>query len=74
MGNYPEALKALGDAAKRQPEDAYIRYHLGMAQSRSGRDKEALASLQAALKINPRIPEAGEIRGELATLMRSASR
>ncbi len=74
VGNYPEALKALGDAAKRQPEDAYIRYHLGMAQSRSGRDKEALASLQAALKINPRIPEAGEIRGELATLMRSASR
>jgi tetratricopeptide (TPR) repeat protein len=74
MGNYPEALLALGEAAKRNPEDAAIRYHLGMAQSKSGRDKEALASLQAALKINPRLPEATEIRGEMATLVRTASR
>jgi tetratricopeptide (TPR) repeat protein len=74
MGNYPEALQALGDAAKRQPDDASIRYHLGMAQSKSGRDKEALASLQAAIKMNPRLPEVAEIRMELATLSRAASR
>ena len=74
MGNYPEALNALSDAAKHTPDDATIRYHLGMAQSKSGRDKEALASLQAALKINPRIPEAPEIRSEVSTLARSASR
>jgi tetratricopeptide (TPR) repeat protein len=74
MGNYPDALEALGEAAKRDPENAYFHYHLGMAQSRSGRDKEALSNLQGALRINPRLPEAQEIRGEMATLLRSTSR
>jgi tetratricopeptide (TPR) repeat protein len=74
MGNYPDALTALGDAVKHSPDDAAVHYHLGMAQGKAGREKEALASLQAALKLNPRLPEASEIRGEMATLAKNSSR
>jgi tetratricopeptide (TPR) repeat protein len=72
MGNYPDALTSLGDAVKAAPDDASVHYHLGMAQSKSGREKEALANLQTALKINPHLPEAGEIRTEMGSLARTA--
>ncbi len=71
MGNYPEALTALGDAVKATPDDAATRYHLGMAQSKAGRDHEAIASLQTALKMNPHLPEANEIRTEMSLLAKS---
>ena len=71
-GDYPAAVQILGEAVRRDPEDATMRYHLGMTQRRSGRDKEALSNLQFALKLNPQIPEAANILNEIAALQKSA--
>jgi tetratricopeptide (TPR) repeat protein len=74
LGHYPEALEALGDAVRIKPDDAIIRYHLGMAQSHSGRDKEALASLEAAQRLNPKLPEGRDLAAELAALRSRTAR
>jgi len=58
---------------RREQDNASFRYHLAMAQSRSGRDKEALANFQSALRINPHIPEAGDIRNEMTTLLKNGA-
>jgi len=74
MHNYPDALQTLGDAVRMKPQDAGFRYHLGMAQSRAGRDKEALASLETALRLNPKLLEAREIRTEVEALYSRAGK
>jgi Flp pilus assembly protein TadD len=68
LGNYAEALAALDEAVHIKPEDADLLYHLGMAQSRAGRDNDAIASLTAALRLNPHLPQLAEVNAELAAV------
>ncbi|GEM_PF-1757635 len=73
-GNYAEAVQALDDAVRMRPDDPSFLYHLGMAQSRSQRDKEALVTLQAAKRINPNLPEISEINAEIISLQARVAR
>jgi Flp pilus assembly protein TadD len=68
-GNYSDAVEAIGEAVRRKPDEASFRYHLGMAQSQTGRDKEALASLGMALRLNPNMPEAESIKTEMGKIV-----
>jgi tetratricopeptide (TPR) repeat protein len=68
LGNYAEAMAALDQAVHVRPEDANFLYHLGMAQSRAGRDNDALTSLSAALRLNPHLPQLVEVNAELDTV------
>jgi Flp pilus assembly protein TadD len=38
-GHYPEAAETLGNAVRMRPDNAGFRFHLAMAQRRSGRDR-----------------------------------
>ena len=68
MADYKGAMESLGDAVRLRPDDAALRYHLGLAQSRAGRNKEAVSTLKTALILNPRMPEASQVREELVAL------
>ena len=48
-GDYPRAVDMLSRAASNAPEDAVIRYHLGMALARQGQSERALQELKAAV-------------------------
>ncbi len=58
-GLYPMAIKYLQDAGK-LTNNVVWKYHLAMAYAKSGDVERGHAILQAALKINPNVPEAGE--------------
>lgn len=60
--NYNEALNVLKKALEQLPNDPNIRYHLGMAYSKSGKPAEAKKELQAALDLSGKFPEAEEAR------------
>ncbi len=68
LGRFDDSMESLGDAVRLQPDDAHVRYHLGMVQSRAGRNKEAVATLKAALLLDPKLPEAAQVREELVGL------
>jgi len=51
-----------------QPEDALTYYHLGLAYQKNGQKDLAKTSLQKALKLNPKLPEAESARQTLAQL------
>ncbi len=74
QGNAADALRTLPAAARLKPGDAMFRYHLDMAQSKAGRAREALESLETALRLDPRMPEAQLIRQELANLRSQTTR
>jgi len=65
---YHDALLPLTDAVRLKPEDAGFHYHLGMAQSHLGRDKEALLNLETAVKLDPNMPQAPQAQEELNAL------
>jgi Flp pilus assembly protein TadD len=73
-GDYSNAVKLLDEVSHIKSEDATLLYHLGMAQSRAGRDNEALTSLSAALRINPHLAQAAEINSEIAEIRSRAGR
>jgi Flp pilus assembly protein TadD len=74
LGNYAAAMESLGDAVRLRPDDGGLRYHLGMAQRRAGRNQEARATLKAALILNPVLPEAPQVREELVDLANLVTR
>jgi len=65
-GVYRSAIDLLEDAAQKSPENANIRYHLGMAYEKSNDPAKARASLQKALQLDPKSPHAAEIAAVLA--------
>lgn len=67
-GEYQSALSTLKRAAEREPDSHLIRYHLGMAQLRSGLREEARTSLESALKGSSSFAGAEDARAALATL------
>ncbi len=56
-GMYPSAVPYLKQATT-DPRDAVARYHLAMAYAKAGDRQRSIATLQAALKLNPGLPEA----------------
>jgi len=56
LEDYPKAIEAYRDA-KRYANQDYIIYRLGMALSRSGRTKEAIAEFQEGVALTPKNPD-----------------
>jgi tetratricopeptide (TPR) repeat protein len=67
-GELTEALPALERAAQRAPESKVIRYHLAMAQVRSGQRDKALTNLEQALAGATNFAGMDEARSTLADL------
>jgi tetratricopeptide (TPR) repeat protein len=65
---YAEALPVLQRALERAPESREIRYHLGMAELRSGQRERARGDLEAALAGSARFLGADQARLALAGL------
>jgi tetratricopeptide (TPR) repeat protein len=57
-GVYGAAVTHLERAASHQNADAVSKYHLAMAYAKAGDPKRGRVTLEAALKINPNLPEA----------------
>jgi tetratricopeptide (TPR) repeat protein len=62
------AMSIFKDLAKRHPESAQFRYHLGMSQALKGDVPAARQSLQAALTLKPAKEDEPKIREMLAKL------
>jgi len=67
-GNKDRALQLLRDARLREPNSPDIRYHLAAALAKAGRNAEAKAELEAALKGGTSFESAKEARKLLDTL------
>lgn len=63
------ARRVLREAADIDPENASIRYHLGMAFIRDGLGDRAMVELNRALMLRPDYPEAESARRELERLI-----
>jgi tetratricopeptide (TPR) repeat protein len=61
-GIYGSAISLLEEAVKKAPQDPSFHYHLGMAYQKAGNLARAREHLQRALEINPKLPQADEIR------------
>jgi tetratricopeptide (TPR) repeat protein len=70
MGTTNSALPLLEEAVRRQPQSASYRFHLGVVQEKAGRKREALENLEAALRLDPRFPQAGEAQRRISDLRR----
>jgi Flp pilus assembly protein TadD len=62
------AVTFLQEASKHGPANADIQYRLGLAYLKAGDRKNARASFEQALKLNPQFPEAADAKRALATL------
>jgi tetratricopeptide (TPR) repeat protein len=69
---YPQALTLLQRAAQSLPDSRQIRYHLAMAELRSGNPDRARQDLETALSGAGKFLGADEARATLATLKNSA--
>lgn len=68
-GVYSSAIELLQVALNQQPQNATYHYHLGLAYAKTRNVAQAREHLQRALQLNPKIPQANEIKktlGELA--------
>jgi len=59
-------LEDAEDAAKKAPRDARKQVELGIARLRAGQEKEGRSALDAALKIDPKQPDALYVLADLA--------
>ena len=62
------AIAAFDEIVRKQPVRSTYRYHLGMALAQKGDRVAAAAQLKEALKFNPSVEEAGQIRELLARI------
>jgi Flp pilus assembly protein TadD len=65
---YSQALTELERAAQHSPQSQEIRYHLGMAEVRSGLTDRARSDLESAVAGSANFTGSGEARTVLATL------
>ena len=70
LGQYTEALPVLERAVELAPQQNVIRFHLGMAQLKSGQQDKARGNLEAALTGTGNFTGADEARTVLASLGR----
>jgi putative PEP-CTERM system TPR-repeat lipoprotein len=67
-GQFQKGLGYLRDASTRNPNQAEIRYHLGVALQGLGRLNAAARELQAALRLSSEFPGSDDARDRLADL------
>jgi tetratricopeptide (TPR) repeat protein len=67
-GLFESAFPLISDAARKLDKNAGVRYHHGMVLAKTGKKKEAVQELKAALSLDPDFPEAGEARKVIETL------
>jgi tetratricopeptide (TPR) repeat protein len=67
-GQFAEALSVLERASQIAPRAHVVRFHLGMAQLKSGQSAQARENLQAALKTESGFAGADEARAALASI------
>jgi tetratricopeptide (TPR) repeat protein len=67
-GQYAEALTVLQRANQIAPQAQVLRFHLGMAQFKSGQSAQARENLQAALQSKSAFAGADEARAALASI------
>jgi tetratricopeptide (TPR) repeat protein len=72
-GEFAAALPMLEQAAEKVPQSAVIRYHLGMAQMRTGQLDQARENLELALKASATFAGADEARATLDELRKKRS-
>jgi tetratricopeptide (TPR) repeat protein len=70
-GQFAEALSVLERARKIAPDAQVVRFHLGMAQYKSGQSAQARENLQAALSSPRQFSGAEEARAALAAMGKS---
>jgi tetratricopeptide (TPR) repeat protein len=72
-GEFAAALPILEEAAQKVPQSAVIRYHLAMAQFRTGQLEQARDNLELALKAGASFAGADEARATLDELRKKRS-
>ena len=66
LGRASEALPALAELAKAWPHAARTRYELGLCLAATGKQGEALAQLEEAVRLDPRLAEGWTALADLA--------
>jgi Flp pilus assembly protein TadD len=59
---YTRAIVYLKEAADKLPDQATVRYHLGMAYYKNGQVEQAKKELNRALQLDPNLPGAAEVK------------
>ena len=67
-GTYGLAVDLLEDAVKKMPQNPTFHYHLGLTYQKTNNRTRAKEHLERALQINPKYPQAAEIRKALSEL------
>jgi Flp pilus assembly protein TadD len=67
-GLYKSAIDLLEEASSREPKNAILQYHLGLAYEKVSNKAQARRHLERALQLNPNIAHADGIRKSLAEL------
>jgi tetratricopeptide (TPR) repeat protein len=67
-GLHAQAVSAFRESAQQQPNRATFQFHLGLAYAKNGDLTLARKTLEAALKMDPKAPEAGEAHAALSQL------
>lgn len=73
-GDFAGAVAAFSRAQVLSPRDATPLFLRGSAQQRLGKLAEAEADLRAALRLDPKLPNAFEIKAELAAILTDSKR
>ena len=66
--SYQMALQYLRESATKEPGNPMYQYHLGMVYLKLGKNGEARQALEKALKLDPKFPQAGEVKKMLAEI------
>ena len=64
-GTRGEAIRRFEQRIAADPRNPICRYHLGLAQSKSGETEQAPWSFQQAVKLNPGLTDAQQALGSL---------
>jgi tetratricopeptide (TPR) repeat protein len=67
-GNYGLAIPMFEEAAGKVPNDPVYQHHLGLAYQKASDPGRAREHLERTLKIDPKYPEADNVRKALAEL------
>jgi tetratricopeptide (TPR) repeat protein len=67
-GLFSQAVTALAESVAKKPEVAVFQYHLGLSYAKAGRAGLARETLNTALALDPKSPQAAEARAELSRL------
>jgi tetratricopeptide (TPR) repeat protein len=67
-GLFSQAVTALAESVAKKPEVAVFQYHLGLSYAKAGHAGLARETLNTALALDPKSPQAAEARVELSRL------